>query len=374
MSRRRAGIMAAVLAAVIGVTAFGSVAPAHAQNNPDERVIRVLGGSTRFAAPVRTVAALRRMTEANRAALTQVLSEAGLQAISAQVIDTMASGTVTQISVAPGTHLDWMALRRRGTPEIVRNVRWGGPRPFDAFRFTVESATTIYTFVVPFDCSNLSLVGTEAKAAPPAPAPPPPPPPPPPAPAPAPAPPPPPAPAPPPPPPPPPVAPAPAPAPTPQAPVTPVADAGGIRPFVLGAFGKERRTLEIDNANGISNLAAFCDPLFGVKGGVEIPISSGFFVAPAVGVAINLDEGDRTSLFAEVELNRVIGGGFVGAGIGVWDFNHTDNVAPSLLVHVGAPLASTRVLFVVEGRLFLNQMDDVSNNYQAWAGVRYRFR
>ncbi|MEQ1761271.1 MAG: hypothetical protein ABL986_23425, partial [Vicinamibacterales bacterium] len=180
------------------------------------------------------------------------------------------------------------------------------------------------------------------------------------------------------PPPPPPPAPAPAPAPPPPpapAPQPPPPPAvSSVRPFIVGAFGKERRNLEIDNTIG-----AFCDPLFGVKGGAEFAVTPKFVVAPAVGVSVNLDEGDRSSLFAEVELNRVIGGGFVGAGIGVWDITHSDNIAPSLLVHVGAPLTrdsngNGRLLFVVEGRMFLNDADDVANNYQAWAGVRYRFR
>jgi len=29
--------------------------------------------------------------------------------------------------------------------------------------------------------------------------------------------------------------------------------------------------------------------------------------------------------------------------------------------------------FPVEGRLFLNELDDVSNNYQFWGGLRFTF-
>jgi hypothetical protein len=98
-----------------------------------------------------------------------------------------------------------------------------------------------------------------------------------------------------------------------------------------------------------------------------------------VGVAINLDEGDRTSVFAEAEFNRVFSNGFLGAGVGVWDFNHGDNVTPSLLIHGGVPVVrdadgQSRLLFVVEGRLFFDEIDNVENNYLGWAGVRYVFR
>ena len=89
---------------------------------------------------------------------------------------------------------------------------------------------------------------------------------------------------------------------------------------MLGAFGKQRRTLEEDGQFG-----SYCDPLFGAKGGVEFKVAPKFVIAPAVGVAFNLDEGSRTSGFAEVEFNGLIGAGFLGVGVGIWDFNHGDN-------------------------------------------------
>lgn len=119
--------------------------------------------------------------------------------------------------------------------------------------------------------------------------------------------------------------------------------------------------------------------MFGAKGGVEIKVAPKFVIAPAVGVAINLDEGDRTSGFAEVEFNGLIGSGFLGAGVGIWDFNHGDNATGSLLVHGGVPLTKyssgqSRLLLVVEGRMFFDNLDEIDNNYQAWAGLRYVFR
>jgi hypothetical protein len=124
---------------------------------------------------------------------------------------------------------------------------------------------------------------------------------------------------------------------------------------------------------------SYCDPLFGAKGGVEFRVAPKFVIAPALGVAINLDEGDRTSLFAEVEANYLIGAGFIGAGIGWWDFNHGDNDTGSLLVHGGVPLTKNangdgKLFFVVEGRMFFDEFDSIDNNYQAWAGLRYVFR
>jgi hypothetical protein len=104
-----------------------------------------------------------------------------------------------------------------------------------------------------------------------------------------------------------------------------------------------------------------------------------FMIAPSVGLALNFDDGGRTAVFGEVEFNRVFdSGSYFGTGLGLWDIFDGDNLAPTVLLHGGVPLARypdnrPRALFVVEGRLFLNELDDIDNNYQFWAGVRYVF-
>jgi hypothetical protein len=330
-----------------------------------ERVMRRLGGSTRFSPPVRTVDALRKMAGANRGDLTKVLDLAGLSGISNQVLETLTSGAVTETTFATGDRLEWMALRRKGKPDIIRNLRWGGSKPFEAFRFTIETPTAVHTFIVPKACGNLALASTETKAPPPAPAPKP-------------------APAPPPPPPPPPPKPQPAPPPAPAPPaVTPApppqpapAPLDRVDPFIMGAFGKQRRTIQ----EGDVVIGSFCDPLFGVKGGVQFQVTPKFMLAPAVGVAFNFDESDRTAVFADFETNYTFdNGGYIGTGIGLWDIFDGDNITPNLLVHFGVPLSKyadnrARLLFVAESRLFFDEFSDIDNNYQFWAGVRYVFR
>jgi hypothetical protein len=355
---------------VIGLTALAPSAWAQSQasSGGNDRVLRVLGGSTRFSTPVPTIASLKKMAAANRRDITTVLGNAGLSNIAPQVLDALTSGAVVETTFAPGGHLDWMSLRRKGKPDIVRNLQWGGAKAFAGYRFTVATATMVYTFIVPKACANLSLVSAvpvaPAAAAAPAPAP---------RPA---------AAAPPPPPPPPPAAaagagPGVAAAVTQTPAAAPAASGRRFDPFILGAFGKQRRMLE-DSSGSV--LGSFCDPLFGIKGGVQFQVKPHLMLAPAVGVAINMDEGGRSSLFADFEVNRTFdNGGYVGTGLGVWDFNHGDNVTPNLLIHVGVPMAhyadnKSKVLFAVETRLFFDHFTDTSNNYQFWAGVRYIFR
>ena len=168
----RATMAAAVLATC--------VASASAQA-PRETEIRVLGGPNRFSGPMHSEADLRAMVNANRTQFANVLAIAGLDRISTQVLDTLTTGNIIETSVTPGTHMEWMALKRSGTPGLLRNVRWVGQQPFEAYQITVEAAGYNYTFVVPKVCGNLALVSrtaapvVRAEPPPPAPAPPPPP-------------------------------------------------------------------------------------------------------------------------------------------------------------------------------------------------------
>lgn len=352
-------------------------------------IVRTLNTSRRFSSPVRTLPTLRRMATVNERDIRQILTMAGLAPIADAVMETLLRGTLTDSSFAPGGRLEWMALRRLKKPDLTRNVQWGGRQAFQGYRFTVRTATMVYAFIVPKDCGNLSLISATpvpppppppapARTTPPAVAPAPP--------APAPAPPRPaapavqaPVPA-------PPVAPTPTPAPAVQRPAAPApapvapapltaSDAGGLRPFAMVAFGKQRRRLLL--AEG---LGSYCDPLLGAKGGVQFDVAPNLTIAPAVGIAANIDDGSRTSLFADLELTRTFANGaYVGTGFGLWDLNHGDNVTGNILMQAGTVLSQhasglSRTLFAVEGRLFLDELSDARNNYQFWAGVRYVFR
>jgi hypothetical protein len=165
------------------------VAPALAQTRPagsyptrETQILR-LGTSERFSMPMRTVDQLHAMVNKNRSQFTQVLSLASLSGISGQVFDALTIGPVTDTTIQPGTHMEWMAMKRAGKPAIVQNVRWSGRTPFDAWTFDVTDGGYKYTFLVPKVCGNLTLLSSTAVApaatvseAPPPPPPPPPPP------------------------------------------------------------------------------------------------------------------------------------------------------------------------------------------------------
>ena len=372
-------------------------------NTDTTRTATRLGGARAMTRPLKDLPALKKWIARPRAQkdLAAVMDKAGLTSVIPQVTKIMTDAdpaVMKEIQFPVGNTYDWMALRNGGKADIVRNIRWGGKKPIDAWQFIVDDMDKTYTFMVPRICGNLTLITAEpsrekarldaekaerdriererlereraeaerlAKA---------------------------------------------------KADADRLArekaeaerlakekaDAEAARLeaeraaaakaaedarlaklakekvdfFIDGTFGKQRRLLEID---GAPSIAGYCDKLFGLKAGVDVRVGDGpWRIAPGVGVALNLDESDRTSIFAEVEANRWFDKGFVGFGVGVWDFNHSDNVAPTLLFHFGREVYraanENKLLLIGEGRLFMNDLDEIDNAYQFWGGVRYVIR
>ncbi|MEO7133363.1 MAG: hypothetical protein ABI024_04005 [Vicinamibacterales bacterium] len=328
--------------------------------------------------------------------IRKVLADAGIPETSDAVIKMLAGGAPTtsagscsdarpqegvmvECDFHRGGTLEWMSYRpnvgkRDRTPALLRKFRWAGRQSFKAFLFRVTNDNRTYTFVVPKPCGNLSLM---SMAESPRPTPPPPPP----APAPAVTPPPAPAPR---------VEPPPAPAPeSPAMQVAPVAAVVKRSPFFVDFLGgKERRVRPVSGLETIGGSAvranagageyAQCSPLLGVKFGVAKRFANDVELAGGVGVGLSLVRDDQKvrqhQLFADLELNKYLGRGFIGTGISAWDITHSDTVTPAVLLQFGVPLtASNRVYFIGQGRMFLDDADDVRNNYLVWGGVRVHF-
>jgi len=162
--------------AVFGTLIAVAVAPGGASAQTREVEVRTLGGPNRFSAPMHSVDDLQTMVIANQSQITSVLQQAGLGDIAEQWFNIVGTADISDTTVAPGTHFDWMALKRAGRPGVLRNVRWTGPQSFDAFQVSVEYNGYNYTFIVPKICGNFALLSrTAVVAAAPPPAPPPPP-------------------------------------------------------------------------------------------------------------------------------------------------------------------------------------------------------
>jgi hypothetical protein len=163
--------------------AFASVATAQVGGATGMHNAIVLAGPTAFYSPplknpasLKVLIARRGMAEDIRTVLREsgipetgdavlaVLS-AGMPWVTGGSCDqaTPADGVIVACDVQTGSSLQWMALRpngRRGdrTPSRLEQVRWSGTKPFKALLFRVTNDYKTYTFVLPLECSNLSLM------------------------------------------------------------------------------------------------------------------------------------------------------------------------------------------------------------------------
>ncbi|HVB36932.1 MAG TPA: hypothetical protein VND92_00275, partial [Vicinamibacterales bacterium] len=82
----------------------------------------------------------------------------------------------------------------------------------------------------------------------------------------------------------------------------------------------------------------------------------------------------QNEVLVDLEANRYMASrAFVGTGISFWDITHSDTFTPAWMLHLGVPLGTHpahQAYLLIEGRLFLRQIDNIQNNYQFWAGVR----
>lgn len=407
-ARRRGSVGLAVLCCLLTAsTAFAQ------QQAPPVRSVRSLGGPTRFTAPVRDVAALGRSMSrpAIQRDLATVFDRAGMASLTTQVQAVLAKGQVIEATLVPGTSIEWMALRRRG-PNVARNLRWDGTRPLEGFEFIIDDLKETYTFFVPEICGNVSLVRREpsreaarlaevaraetarAEAAR---------------------------------------------AETARAEAARTeaarveaarveaarveaarveaarveavrAEAARVeaarveaarveaarqaeearlaeerdlrvRPFIAGLVGKQQRQYDDTDPADVGRLTnpvlAYGDPLIGVKGGVAVKMTEHWTFAPAIGVAANLEEGGRTSLFGDAEIDYVFRrGAFLGTGLTLWDFTHGEIFTPGWLGTAGVPIwrndvRKHQLLLVGEWRQVFDRMSDPDVNYQFWAGLKY---
>ena len=343
--------------------------------------------------------------------LATVLDVAGLPGITEQVQQMLAEGQVRVATLPPGTVIEWMALRREG-PEVVRNISWADDAPLEGFEFTVDDLTATYTFFVPAICGNLSLIGRgpsleaarRAKVAQAAAA----------------------------------QAAAAEAAAVERARIEEervaaeqarlaaaaverswieeervaaeqarlaaeqaLADYRAaqerdlrIRPFVASLFGFGKQQRQYDDtdparrgrvpipATGsglpLRDGPAFFDSLSRV--GVALKMSDHWTFASAIGVAVNVDELDRTTLFGDIEFDFMFArGAYLGTGLTFWDVTHSEAVTPGWLGTIGVPVWTSdeqlnQVLIAIEYRQLFDRGRDPDVNYQFWGGLKYLYR
>jgi len=160
-----------------------------------------------------------------------------------------------------------------------------------------------------------------------------------------------------------------------QADYTLVEPEGGIMPFFTIFAGNERRwraQTEAATANEefIHDRSA---ALLGGTFGIAYPFADqGAQVFGQVGFAANLRDGENSSLFADIGVDKNFEKGFFGGGVGIWDINNSDTTDGTIFLHGGYNL-SDNLQLNLEGRLFMDMLNMINNNFMYMGGIRYFF-
>jgi hypothetical protein len=156
--------------------ALGVLGAAEAQQH---KATRLGNPATRFAQKLPKKADDIRVLlrgEKTKADVATVLSEAGWKGSIEDFDRAAAAAEITEVQIAPGTRLPFMASRKNRKAYAMTDVLWAGRKPIDAFAFNMSSNCVTYRVVVPKACGNFWVEETGKDTTDPKCAPPPPPP------------------------------------------------------------------------------------------------------------------------------------------------------------------------------------------------------
>ncbi|MEM7195767.1 MAG: hypothetical protein AAF402_12505 [Pseudomonadota bacterium] len=169
-------------------------------------------------------------------------------------------------------------------------------------------------------------------------------------------------------------------APAPEQPAPPIVQAPKPKtliPFAGAFLGSETRMrfepawdMDMKDSSGV----------FGFKGGLMKFVNPKTAVFGQLGYVNRrgINEGNvypDDNLFFDIGVDRTVGEkGFVGVGVGLWNFDDSDFNDESIFIHGGRYIGKSNAQWYVEGRVFADDTDDISNNNMYSAGIRYLFK
>jgi hypothetical protein len=142
------------------------------------KATRLGNPATRFSKPLKKGDDLRVVLrgEKTKADVAAVLNEVAWKGSLEDLDRAAAAAEITDVQIAPGTRLPFMASRQNRKPHALMDVLWAGKKPIDALAFEFSSNCVRYRLVTPKACGNFWIEELGKDTADPKCAPPPPPP------------------------------------------------------------------------------------------------------------------------------------------------------------------------------------------------------
>jgi hypothetical protein len=108
--------------------------------------------------PLTSVADLQKVFAAKRAEFEAVLAQAGFPGHVPDLFAAIERGEVREVEFPVGGRIQWMALRKQGKPDLLRDGVWSGKKPFQAYELTLTSKDHRMKLIIPKECSNLAMI------------------------------------------------------------------------------------------------------------------------------------------------------------------------------------------------------------------------
>jgi len=120
-----------------------------------------IGRSPFHQPPLKTKEDLVSMLKAKNPEVAKGFALAGRSDLYEPFMDQVTKTKIDLVQFPKGSQFAWMFYKKKGkgTVRIVKDVTWGGNKPFPGFQFSIEKSGISYTFVIPLGCGNVALMG-----------------------------------------------------------------------------------------------------------------------------------------------------------------------------------------------------------------------
>ncbi|WP_457575377.1 hypothetical protein [Desulfomarina sp.] len=124
--------------------------------------LKVIGRSPFYQPPLTSVEELRSMVQTRAADVRDGFNLTSQGSLYSAFMEQIMTVPIKKAEFSRGTKLDWMLFKKKGKGRVrvVRDVTWGGEKPFPGYTFFIDNKGRRYTFVVPAGCGNIALAGT----------------------------------------------------------------------------------------------------------------------------------------------------------------------------------------------------------------------
>lgn len=132
--------------------------------------LRVLGRHPFYQPPLTSVDDLKKMIQTEEMNVKQGFSLTPHADLFPVFMDQIYGAEIKTVAFKKGSKFEWMFYKSKGkgATRVVKDLTWGGEKPFIGYKFYIDKDGARYDFAVPLACGNIALMGmSPIPAAPP---------------------------------------------------------------------------------------------------------------------------------------------------------------------------------------------------------------